>query len=226
MSDTVFQHIGRPVVTTAINDIPAEWAYTVPVLGVARGGTTMVATVLDRLGIYMGPRQELVGDHYENQAMKQPCWQTRADCVTNYNSKYARWGWKDTIGLPSFSELFPLIRSPRPVVVFRDIVASVQGNMRVDETTKLVPPRSFEFLLKDTMQQWNRLALLCLSPPCPILLVSYERAINRPEQFVSELADYLDVQITDDQMHNALSVISPTGGYLVEKEAESIDADT
>jgi hypothetical protein len=127
MSDTVFQHIGRPVVTTAINDIPAEWAYTVPVLGVARGGTTMVATVLDRLGIYMGPRQELVGDHYENQAMKQPCWQTRADCVTNYNSKYARWGWKDTIGLPSFSELFPLIRSPRPVVVFRDIVASVQG---------------------------------------------------------------------------------------------------
>jgi hypothetical protein len=114
---------------------------TVIVLGMPRGGTSMVAGSLRLLGVPMGDRLEPSNqedlDILDLVASLQPLYGEDGKPITeNFdrlraliagrNEERPFWGWKDPNAHVYISELMPVLRNPHFVVVFRDHFAAAQ----------------------------------------------------------------------------------------------------
>jgi hypothetical protein len=215
LPENTFERNGEVTVTTIINPAPPGDTMTVPIIGVPRSGTTMVAAVVDALGIYLGPREELEADHFEDATMRNDSFEERMWCVQRRNETHQAWGWKDPAGSRSLVALLYALRNPRPIIVFRDIVAVIQAEMRNDAAIGVCPARPFRGLLKQTLERWQHIGEFLDVVQSPVLLVSYERAINNREMFVEELAGFLGLAPDEQSRADAVARINPTGGYLV-----------
>jgi len=70
-----FERIGKEITTSLVLNYDPESRHeemTVPIAGVPRGGTTMVAAAVDALGIDLGPLEDLKNFHFEDQTMHSP----------------------------------------------------------------------------------------------------------------------------------------------------------
>ncbi len=176
---------------TVLNGDAADLAYkTVLVLGIGRGGTSMVAGVLAKLGVYMG---EQLSSRYQDSML--------LDCINRNdkrqakkiiherNGKYPVWGVKK-LRLWRWDKLF---REPVYVVIFRDIFATANRRVtlfNIELLTEMFKIVGLNFLL---------LVFLRLSKR-PILIVSYEKALLFPEDFVTGLSLFLGL---DDPVKKA-----------------------
>ena len=186
---------------------------TVAVVGIPRGGTTMVAAAVDALGVDMGPRDEMAKFHFEDQTMNRVGLDVRFEYVKQRNLEHAAWGWKDATGVGGVRNIAFAVRNPRVIVVFRDMLATIQGEMRFDDAHGIDPRRGFEHLANMTLHWWTELMEFLTHTQVPTMLVSYERAIADPDLFVAELVSFLGVD--PGYTPEALARINPKGGYLV-----------
>lgn len=213
-----FQRVGELSTTMALNEgrgPTGTGVMTVPIVGIPRGGTTLVAAVVDALGIFLGPIEELTEYHFEDQTMHSPDLKTQYECVRKRNAQYRTWGWKDPTGIASVQNIVFALRNPHVIVVFRDTLATLQGEMRFDKAYEVDPPRTFEQLI-DYALRWRDANLqFILRTQFPTLLVSYERALVNPQLFLIELERFLELKPTAEQKIEALARISATGGYLM-----------
>jgi hypothetical protein len=191
---------------------------TILVLGAGRGGTSMVAGTLAKLGIYMG---ESLSSYYEDGIL--------ANCVTANdkqqarniiaarNEKYPVWGFKK----PSLRLWFwlDLFRQPVYIVVFRDIFAT--ANRRVISLDKSLLAEMFKIALINL----GLVTLLRFSKR-PAFILSYEKALLAPEQFVGELCDFLGMS-DNVKFNDAVEFIkpSPTAYTRRAKTQSQLDAD-
>ena len=210
-----FEHIGEVAVTETLNPCPPGDNYTVAIVGVPRGGTTMVAAVVDALGIDLGPRADLEGWHFEDQTMHSPYIDVQIKYAMKRNAEHSRWGWKDPTGLSSVRNVLFALRNPRIVMVFRDPLATIQGEMRFDAVNEISPRRTVSDLYAQTMEWLKYHFDFAVQTAFPVLLVSYERAMTYPDRFLSELTGFLGIQPTDEQRADALARIERRGGYIV-----------
>lgn len=172
---------------------------TVLVMGIGRGGTSMVAGVLSKLGIYMG---DGLSSRYQDSAL--------LDClarndkkqakriIQERNSLYPVWGIKK-LRLWRWN---PLFREPVYVVVLRDLFAT--ANRRVTIYNISLVKEMFKVL-------WlNFWLLLFLSfNKRPVFIASYEKALLNPENFVDGLAAFLGLDSTA-QKAEAVAFIKPS----------------
>lgn len=186
------------------------------VMGVSRGGTTMVAGVANRLGLDLGAGY---GHTFEDPrfnlneiAQQVPGRETRLDVirasVAERNGEAAVWGWKFPNAYRYLEDVIPVVRRPHLVVVCRDTAAVVGRGRRAGEEVRSALVRTARMNLRN-MRLLETLDL-------PGLVVSYERALARPLDFTTELADYLGLDHpTDTRWYE--SYISP--GYKTLEEA-------
>jgi hypothetical protein len=219
-----FEHIGEVATSMILNSAPPGECYTVPIVGVPRGGTTMVAAVVDALGVDLGPRTDLEGWHFEDQTMHSPYIAVQVKYAKQRDLECPRWGWKDPVGLSSVRNALFALRNPRIIIVFRDPLATIQGEMRFDEVNDIQPRRTLASLVKQTTDWLAHNLEFSTITACPTLLVSYERALNYPERFVAELSGFLGVEPTAEQRAEALSRIERRGGYIVFGREEPVDS--
>lgn len=189
-----FRRIGSPRPTMVLNDAPAPRQYTVPIVGIPRGGTTMVAAVVSALGVYLGPENDLRQFNFEDQTMHLPYLDKVFACVQERNHHFDRWGWKDPVGIPSIQQVIFALRSPRVIMVFRDKLATIQGEMRFDEQNNIQPRRTFHDLMDRTMHWQQQNVEFLQRAKVPILLVSYERAMRQREEFIEDAAAFLGIE--------------------------------
>jgi len=197
---------------------------TVPITGVPRGGTTMVAVVVESLGVNLGPHDEIQRFHHEDQTMHSPDWPTRYRYAVHRNERCDKWGWKDPTGTSSILQMMYMLRNPHVIVVFRDVLAIVQGEIRFDETYK-IPPRKMQALFADTMRWLSANVEMVTSSSVPLLMVSYERAMVEPAKFVDEVCKFLQLTTTPEQRSEALSRVSYSGYLSPESESGTGDDD-
>jgi hypothetical protein len=128
-----------------LNGSAADLAHkTVLVLGAGRGGTSMVAGALSKLGIYMG---ESLSSYYEDgvlaNCLSQNDKQQAKKIIQERNDKYSMWGFKKpSLRLWLWLNLF---REPVYVVVFRDAFAT--ANRRVISLDKSLFSEMFKVVL-------------------------------------------------------------------------------
>lgn len=161
-----------------------EGPRTYAVFGVMRGGTTMVAGVMRALGIPMGAA--INEDNQESAEFADRPIEEMAAAVTRNNARHAVWGWKNPNAADYLDRLWPALRNPHLVCVFRDSVANGQGLNRWH------PMGRIQAVQEGLLRQQRNINLIALRN-CPAILISYEKAERDKALFLEEFSAVLGV---------------------------------
>lgn len=182
---------------------------TIIVVGVPRSGTTMAAKALEKLGVFLGseidaPVQE---DQRLSRALESATGEL-SDVILAYNNAHEIWGFKRPTAYQTID--LSLFRHPRLVVTFRDPLAIAKR-----EQVSMVS--DFRDQLRRATEWSAKLADFALRQSVPTMLISYEKALQRPERFVRGLSRFIGMQPDDVLLRAAVDVIRPSPSEYVTK---------
>jgi hypothetical protein len=172
----------------ALNKPPSAAAEkTVIVLGPARGGTTMVASVLQALGVTMGEKLGPVLEDVElSQAVEARERPRLQEIVARRNAAHPLWGWKRPSALEHSDVWQGAFRNPYVIAVFRDPFAIANRN-RISMLSDVFQN------MERSIEQLGLLTGVVRRQQGPVLLCSYEKALVSPATFVMAVDDFLDL---------------------------------
>jgi hypothetical protein len=180
---------------------------TVIVTGVARGGTSMVAQVLDRLGLFLGDTCDPVvfEDVEILRALQASDISKLAGIIANRNQRFPRWGFK----VPNLHHLLPAtetsrFRNARFVVVFRDPLAIARRN-------ELSMHQSAAEALREAGENVAELTTYVAGIAAPVLLISYEKALWHADHMIDAICTFCGLTPINEQKAAALAAITPSG---------------
>lgn len=155
------------------------------VFGEMRGGTSMVAGVMRGMGVYMGP--DIAAENHESAAFKKRPIPDLREAVEAANKLHDVWGWKNPHAADYIDRIWGDLRNPHLICVFRDSVSNARGLNRWH------PIGSIQGVHQSLLRQQQNLGTI-LMRNCPSLLISYEKAVRHPDQFVTELSKWMGVK--------------------------------
>jgi hypothetical protein len=177
------------------------------VVGQPRGGTSAVAGVLDALGVYMGPPEELRnGGSFESFVFCHGDDAARLAEIDRCNSSYDVWGWKQPFGVHALQLVPRTVRNLFCIFVTRDPWATAEAYCRHANTT-------IDVALEAARARGDDVLDLAISTSHPSLVVSFERLKTMRVEFVGAVVRFLALTVTPDQLASAVGRISPVGGY-------------
>lgn len=210
------QILNRPIQATKSKSItiPVSTArvdkkcYTVVVLGVERGGTSMVAGVVRAAGINMG---EVVGLNHEDPVFIQDDQDRLKAHIKQRNAKHDVWGFK----MPKMAFQLDFcekeLRNPVYIVAYRNPL-SIADSWIQRGTGELKGVLQRVQLYQEALNKFYE------TSTSPILLVNYERAVKDEDaraDFVSQIAEFLELKLDDETRARAMSMMTNDGGgYL------------
>lgn len=232
---------GAPSPTIELFSSAATGSDTFVVLGAARGGTSMVAGVLRLLGVPMGEdidpgnnedreflshrgRVDLFSD--PSQAGRRKTYVKEIEALIGArNRDYPSWGWKDPAASYYLDKIAGALREPRFLFVTRDpgAVASRRMADRIEEGRNGSAERHAVDDLRAILGQYDGAARLFSRLKRPVLLISYERSLRRPDALIEAIAKFgglalpenstdrakLEAYVTPDRVSGDIAVSSP-----------------
>ena len=179
---------------------------TFVVLGVERGGTSMVAGMVRALGVDLGER---AGRNHEDPRFLSEDPAILKQRIEENNKRRDCWGFKmpkASLMLDFYSEN---LRNPHYILVFRNI-ASVVDSWQTRGGSD--PMQTGEHALN-----YYSAALTALRDSgAPLAFANYERACDNPAEFAGSLAGFLGVDQADESIARAASVVTGEGGGYVD----------
>jgi hypothetical protein len=175
---------------------------TIVVTGVGRSGTSMVAGTLHRLGVPVG--SDWADGIFEDQPMRRALYHffhdERAQTIATYNKHHPKWAFK----FPGLhNHMFPpemgQFRDPRLVVLWRDAFSVSQRA---------------EAPMHAILREQTRMSEFAHACKCPVLMVSYEKAMASTAKFVTTLATFTDIKLTQEALAAALAGFGDRQAYL------------
>ncbi len=190
------------------------------VMGMPSGGTSMLAGVLSLMGINMG--EETGPGNNEDQEFlrvvdaQQPLYDSNGApieekfepiraLVEKRNAAQKVWGWKDPHSINYVRQIMSDIRNPHVLVIFRDHMASAQSIKHLSGTEHLPTIRNY-LRHMEVITSWID------SIDAPLMLISYERALRLRESLTRILAEFVDVEPTEEQIRTIMRYIRPDRG--------------
>ncbi len=177
-----------------------EKQFTVVISGLARSGTSMIAHVVENLGIELGGQGIVKEDATLSHMLEQNSLKEFSDAVAQKNNKHDVWGWKRPGSFMYAHKFENEIRNPKYILVFRDTLStakrqSISGRLK------------FRNRLKKTAETNLQLTNFALNSEHPVMLVSYEKALLDKETFVKEVAKFLNLSPSEEQIDKAIKSI-------------------
>tara|TARA_Y100000385_G_C12822413_1_gene520953 strand:+ start:53 stop:739 length:687 start_codon:yes stop_codon:yes gene_type:complete len=193
---------------------------TLILFGNPRGGTTMIANVVRSMGIFLGDdlpvNLEDSGFNWDVLTKQNPNWgrnqklSTIQQLIEKRNTDHDIWGWKYPRSDRFLEEISSNLINPMLICVFRDIVATTWRNV----VRRGQPPIN---LMQNALNlQASNLNLIEKSG-IPSLLISYEKAISDPLQLTSSLNQFMNLNLTEDQLKLSSTMVNPELGYNASK---------
>lgn len=169
-----------------LGEPPAPGPKTIVVVGVARGGTSIVAGALAKLGVFMGERAgpPVFEDVRLAKAIDHKQWNEVRAIIDDYDQRAAVWGFKRPSSLPHLSALHLMLRKPVYVVLFRDVLAIANRNV-LSMKAELVPA------MRQALDGYAEVLRFVEQADASALLVSVEKVMLHKEAFLGRLVDYL-----------------------------------
>lgn len=185
-----------------INPQPFGGEATLGVLGLTRSGTSMLSSLLHALGVYMGDSiDKAVYEDVEVAAFIDKgdfgglkAFAAQRDAVRKV------WGFKRPNAYKALPQLVGVLRNPRLIVTFRDILAIAMRN-HVSMQMDVLPA------LPRYVAEYGELVRNITAVGCPMLLVSYEKFLQFPDDSINSVAAFCGVPMTDDLREKALRVV-------------------
>jgi hypothetical protein len=182
-----------------------EAPITLIATGLARSGTSLIAGLLHRAGIFMGD----IGDEvvFEDSLLhaalpgKDPV--AMLDFIYTRNSAHRRWGFKHP-ALHEYADMFDItkFRNPRMIVTFRDILA-ISQRIAVSEYV------SGQGWLEKAAADYTEMLKAVLAIDCPVLMLSYEKCLSLPATCVDSLIDFCGLSVTPQVRADMIGAVSP-----------------
>ena len=196
----------RKAITLRVNNAqPDSDAFTVVVLGVERGGTSMVAGVIRAMGINMG---DFAGHNHEDPSFLTEDSDKLRENIRLRDLQNDVWGFKMPKATMKLDFFERELRNPVYVVAYRNPLAIADSwiQRKADNLMGVL----------NRIHQFNELLNAHFrTTRHPVLLVNYERAVRSPEsqsEFIDTLAEFLRLSLTTQERARALGMMTGDGG--------------
>lgn len=175
--------IGRPEV------LPDK--RTLVVLGCYRGGTSAFAGLARLMGIFMG--RTLGRTNSEDLEFHSAGADDLGVLIQSRNQRFDVWGFKHPGSVFHLDELRPHLRNPMFLVVFRDPLAIAQTELSFG---------NYHFREALWRAQRHVEALVQFVNQCaePMMVVSYERAIQQPAAAIRMMAGFIGKEVPENEL--------------------------
>lgn len=190
----------------------AQTQRTIIVSGIGRSGTSMIASVLAGLGILStaDAYPTTLDDREFLHLFRHSNIENIAAAIRARDSRNDIWAFK----LPSIHgymrpDGIRAFRNPRMVMVFRDPVATAVRH-------SIAEYMDAEFSFFENIQGMQDIARFIESVDCPMLLVSYEKAISSPDNLVAILAEFCGVAVDAAQRDRLRTIVQPDNAAYAE----------
>src|SRR6185437_9469836 len=173
--------------------------------GLARSGTTMAAQVLREAGLYLGTHlAELVCEDREFLAILHADRQEMLDrAIAARDAKHRDWGFKvpNIHGFLRYTDL-SRFRNPHLVLIFRDPLAVAVRNAISEYFDQLTT-------LSDAVVALGSVVAFVQNTDCPSLLMSYEKALIFPDEFVGTLTGFCGLSPDPEARRRVVDLVRP-----------------
>lgn len=176
---------------------------TVMVFGVGRGGTSAVAGMLRELGLSMGDtlhplKHEWSPLAYDGDTIDID---TSATTIAAMNGKHLNWGWKSPRDIFSLDKYLHLLRNPRVIIVFRNMLDNLLSAAQHEAMD--LPP-----LADGIGQVFRQLSLVLGTVTVPTALMSYETLTSDSRQVVRDISGWLGLDCPHASLEAAARFVS------------------
>ena len=177
---------------------------TVVITGPARSGTTMMAQIVQTLGVHLGDTVDvnLLEDLEIRSATREADMEKMEALIEERNQKSPIWGWKYPGSLEHLSKFSSSLRNPFVIFTFRDPIAtSVRNQIGEEETLNLIDTVDDALNYMKLAMQWIR------DHDAPCMCVSYEKALLNPESLVDEVMCFLQIEANETDRFAAIEQV-------------------
>ena len=182
---------------------------TIVILGVERGGTSMVAGVIRALGVDLG---KAAGLNHEDPWFLSDDPEVLKDRVAKRNETADVWGFKMPKAVKQLEFWDKTLRNPVYIIVYRNPLAIADSWVQRGTGTLLGALKR--------IREYHSAALNFLeATQSPVLMVNYERAVQDEmsgRALVQELSSFLELSASPDQEKASLGMITGDGGGYVD----------
>lgn len=184
------------------------------VFGSPRGGTTMVAKVLQELSIDLGginanlEDPKFNTDYMSKEGIQRP--EQIAHLLTSIQKNNASkkiWGWKYPAATRYLDDIWTSLLNPHLICIFRDPVAISLRNVN---RRKVDPHDSLQGAMD--LQQRN-IKFLKSKSEYPQFLCSYEKCLSNSLNFVKEISTFVGCSLASSDLKRVAKSIDPERGY-------------
>jgi hypothetical protein len=189
------------------------------VTGLHRSGTSLIAAVLRRVGIFMGAEINDVVHEDETIARLLIAGDSvgLAGLIAERDATYGTWGFK----FPALHQSLAAgdiarFRNPHLIVPFRDPVS-------VGVRTALAEYRTAIAALRDAVDEQAALVRFIDSVGCPALLLSYEKSIVFPADFIEAIIAFCGLPRGDGLRESLMRLIEPNRQSYIAQARRTYD---
>jgi hypothetical protein len=178
---------------------------TLIVTGIARSGTSLIATLLKEAGLFMG---EFLHDVVNEDAQILELLRHRdtgvlKDLIRTRNAMHGQWGFKiPNLHVYLTSSELALFRNPHLIVIYRDPVAVAVRNALSEYYGEL------DSMVKTANAMYG-LAQFIQRADCPVLLLSYEKALSLPNMVIDRVLEFCGMRLDDAARTRLLLHVQP-----------------
>lgn len=178
---------------------------TLIITGLGRSGTSMVANMLRRGGVFLGQyiHEVVVEDGQMLELIRTRTMSSLRLLIAERNAAHRVWGFK----LPNLHfylryEELALFRNPHLIVIYRDPVAVAMRQVLSDYYD---PMRALTDITgaQEALTQFTRRA------DCPLLLLSYEKFLITPHPVIDALLGFCGLAATEDAHRSLMQEVQP-----------------
>lgn len=195
-------HTILPEVSPIIITNPKKGKKTIVIVGVGRSCTSLIAGIIDALGINMDGSYD---GHFERIHFKNNDW--TKNTIDDLNNTYSSWGVQLTAQPETTLNVCRRLRNPHIIIVFRDPIANAQ---RLELSEAINDPVSYVLEMHEKLLDVSKLGFPCM-------LVSCERLRYQPKQIIKDICNFIQITPSNYKIRKAISRIGKNGGYLIQK---------
>lgn len=183
------------------------------VTGTQRSGTSMIAAILRQIGVFMGARlnENVVEDEDIAEALARDDLDGLRAIIRDRDATQGTWGFKlPTLDRHLGANAFAMLRDPHVILMFRDPAAvAVRGALSdYDEPMER---------LREAVAEQAALVAFADRLRCPLLVLSYEKALAFPDTCVEAVLAFCGLPRHDLLRARLVPLIAPNKpGYINE----------
>ena len=194
------------------NKMISDETKTIVVVGIARGGTSMVVGSLHHMGVFTGLKSvpPVFEDVYLSTAIESNNENDIDTIIDKYNSKYKIWAYKRPLLINNLEKMHLKFRNPIYLFIFKDI-GSIATRNNISMNAEIIQN------IKSAQNDYQKIIdFLSSTNNINGMILSYEKIMNNKNDFIESLIELLGAKnITKAQIEKAKNFIEPNpANYL------------